>query len=114
MGLCRGVSRTSSELKLVQCVETTADTLANPGFQSGLQGTPRNPSGRCVVSMAPEMLPKHPQLHRERGPRADASLQGNLAGEPIPQLACASTHPFSERLIKDFSSPPSSPPRAFP
>lgn len=107
------VSRSSSEAQLEKRMPATVGALANPESQSGLQGTPGNPVGRCAVAMAPEMLPKHPHPRRKRGLRADASLHGNLAGAPLPQFAGAPTHLSSKRLIKSCSSPPSRPPQRF-
>ncbi|XP_049740930.1 uncharacterized protein C12orf42 homolog [Elephas maximus indicus] len=122
MGLCRRsqapltvqeASESFSEPELEQRTATTEGALANPDFQSGLRGAQGNPLGRCAVTMAPEMLPKHPHVPGKRGPREDASLRGNLEGAPLPRLAGVSTHLFSERLIKFCSSPPSRLPRRF-
>ncbi|XP_032972664.1 uncharacterized protein C12orf42 homolog [Rhinolophus ferrumequinum] len=122
IGLCRGsqtsfalwrVSWSSSETKLVERMAATVGPLANPDSQSRLQGVPGNPVGRGTVAMALEMLPKHPHPLGKRGLRADASLQGSVAGAPLPQLARAPTHLPSKRLIKACSSPPSRPPQRF-
>ncbi|XP_058424531.1 uncharacterized protein C12orf42-like [Diceros bicornis minor] len=121
-GLCRRsqtpsaasrVSRSSSEPKLEERTAATAGALANPDFQSQLQGAPGNPVVRSAVAMASETLPKHPHPLGKRGPRADASLHGNLAGAPLPQFAGAPTHLPSKRLIKVCSSPHSRPPWRF-
>ncbi|XP_006878053.1 PREDICTED: uncharacterized protein C12orf42-like, partial [Chrysochloris asiatica] len=122
IGLCRGsqtpsprnrASRSFSEHDLEHRMVTKQDTLKNPDFSNGHLGTPGNPTRRCTVTMTPEMLPKHPHFPGEKGPRTDTSLQGNLAGAPIPRLAPASTHLSSERLIKVCPSPHSRPPRRF-
>ncbi|KAM7116499.1 uncharacterized protein C12orf42 homolog [Molossus nigricans] len=115
IGLCTPsrVSPRSPEAQLEERTAATVGALADPDSQSGLQGAPGNPVGRCAVAMAPEMLPKHPYPGRKRGLRADASLHGNLAGAPLPQFAGAPTHLSSKRLIKSCSSPPSRPPQRF-
>ncbi|XP_012410246.1 uncharacterized protein C12orf42 homolog [Trichechus manatus latirostris] len=106
-------SESFSEPELEQKVATPVGALANPDFQSGFLGARGNRVGRCAVTMAPEMLPKHPYFPGKTGPREDASLQGNLAGAPRPRLAGASTRLSSEKLIKFCSSPSSSPLRRF-
>ncbi|KAM5250442.1 uncharacterized protein C12orf42 homolog [Hipposideros larvatus] len=122
IGLCRGsqtpfapsrVSWSSSEAKLEERMPATVGALASPYSQSRLQGVPGNPVGRGAVAMALEMLPKHPHLLGKRGLRADASLHGNVAGAPLPQLAGAPTHLPSKRLIKACSAPRSRPPQRF-
>uniref|UniRef100_A0A8D2B582 Uncharacterized protein n=1 Tax=Sciurus vulgaris TaxID=55149 RepID=A0A8D2B582_SCIVU len=117
IGLCRTEPRSaqqsagwsSSESKL----EETGDSKAHPDFQKELLVAPGNAVGRSAVAMAPEMLPKHPHLPEERRLRADASLSGNLAEEPLPRLAGAFTHFHSKRLIKVCDAAPPRPPRRF-
>ncbi|XP_053055611.1 LOW QUALITY PROTEIN: uncharacterized protein C12orf42 homolog [Acinonyx jubatus] len=125
-GLCRrsqaplassGVSQSPPEPKLEDRVADTVVALADPPLQSrpwGASGSPGGGGG--AVAMAPEMLPKHPHpgggggRGEKRGPKADASLHGNLAGAPVPLPAGAPTHLPSKRLIKVCSSPPHPPP----
>ncbi|XP_007950592.1 uncharacterized protein C12orf42 homolog [Orycteropus afer afer] len=102
-----------SEPEVEQRTATTVGNLANLDCRSRLLDTPGNPTGRCAVTMTPEMLPKHPHFAGRRGPRADASLRGSLAGAPIPRLAHTAPHLSSERLIQVCSSPPSRPPGRF-
>ncbi|XP_043420231.1 LOW QUALITY PROTEIN: uncharacterized protein C12orf42 homolog [Prionailurus bengalensis] len=123
-GLCRrsqapsassGVSQSPPEPKLEDRVADAA--LADPPLQSrpwGASGSPGWVGVGGAVAMALEMLPKHPHGGgggEKRGPKADASLHGNLAGAPVPLPAGAPTHLLpSKRLIKVCSSPPPPPP----
>uniref|UniRef100_A0A667G3U1 Uncharacterized protein n=1 Tax=Lynx canadensis TaxID=61383 RepID=A0A667G3U1_LYNCA len=126
-GLCRrsqaplassGVSQSPPEPKLEDRVADAVVALADPPLQSRPWGASGSPGGGGVggaVAMAPEMLPKHPHPGEgggeKRGPKADTSLHGNLAGAPVPLPAGAPTHPPSKRLIKVCSSPPPPPRR---
>ncbi|XP_067554814.1 uncharacterized protein C12orf42 homolog [Pseudorca crassidens] len=106
------VSWSLSELELEERMTPAVGAPANPDSQSWLLGAPGNSVGRGTVAMAPEMLPRHLHPPGKRGPGADASLPGSLAGAPLPVLARAPTHLASKRLIKVCSSPPSRlPPR---
>ncbi|XP_047723302.1 LOW QUALITY PROTEIN: uncharacterized protein C12orf42 homolog [Prionailurus viverrinus] len=125
-GLCRrsqapsassGVSQSPPEPKLENRVADAA--LADPPLQNrpwDASGSPGWVGVGGAVAMALEMLPKHPhgggKGGEKRGPKADASLHGNLAGAPVPLPAGAPTHLLpSKRLIKVCSSPPpASPP----
>ncbi|XP_045322464.1 LOW QUALITY PROTEIN: uncharacterized protein C12orf42 homolog [Leopardus geoffroyi] len=112
-GLCRrsqapsassGVSQSPPEPKLED--RPALGPVRKSGGGGGVGG---------AVAMAPVMLPKHPHpggggRGEKRGPKADASLQGNLAGTPVPLSAGAPTHLPSKRLIKVCSSPPPPPP----
>uniref|UniRef100_A0A2K6EFS0 Chromosome 12 open reading frame 42 n=1 Tax=Propithecus coquereli TaxID=379532 RepID=A0A2K6EFS0_PROCO len=122
IGLCRrsqtpvspqGSRQSSLEPELEERTAATVGARAPRDSQSGLRGASGNAVGRGAVAMAPEMLPKHPQPPGERRPGADPSLHGDLAGEPLPLLAGASTHFPSKRLIKVCSSAPPRPPRRF-
>ncbi|XP_044889110.1 LOW QUALITY PROTEIN: uncharacterized protein C12orf42 homolog [Felis catus] len=123
-GLCRrsqapsassGVSQSPPEPKLEDRVADAVVALADPPLQSRPWGASGSPGWGGAVAMAPEMLPKHPHGGggggEKRGPKADASLHGNLAGAPVPRPAGAPTHLPSKRLIKVCSSPPTPPPR---
>ncbi|XP_044940710.1 uncharacterized protein C12orf42 homolog isoform X5 [Mustela putorius furo] len=121
IGLCRksqtpsassGV-RSSSELELEDRKAVPAGAQADPHRQSRPPGAALSPAGGGTVAMAPEMLPKHPHPPEKRGPRADASLHGNLAGAPLPLRAGAPTHLPSKKLIKVRSSPSARPPQRF-
>uniref|UniRef100_A0A8C0HXG2 Uncharacterized protein n=1 Tax=Balaenoptera musculus TaxID=9771 RepID=A0A8C0HXG2_BALMU len=106
------VSWSLSELELEERMAPAVGAPANPDSQSWLLGAPGNSVGRGTVAMAPEMLPKHLHPPENRGPGADASLPGSLAGAPLPVFAGAPTHLPSKRLIKVCSSPHSRlPPR---
>ncbi|XP_047599160.1 uncharacterized protein C12orf42 homolog isoform X2 [Lutra lutra] len=122
IGLCRksqtpsassGVSRSSSELEMEDRKAAPVGVQADPRRQSRPRGAPLSPAGGGAVAMAPEMLPKHPHPPEKRGPRADASLHGNLAGAPLPLRAGAPTHLPSKKLIKVRSSPSARPPQRF-
>ncbi|XP_053751292.1 LOW QUALITY PROTEIN: uncharacterized protein C12orf42 homolog [Panthera pardus] len=115
----RGVSQSPPEPKLEDRVADAVVALADPPLQSRPWGASGSPGGGGAVAMAPEMLPKHPHRGKEgrgekRGPKADASLHGNLAGAPVPLPAGAPTHLPSKRLIQVCSSPPPPPPRRPP
>ncbi|XP_044083295.1 uncharacterized protein C12orf42 homolog [Neovison vison] len=121
IGLCRksqtpsassGV-RSSSELELEDRKAAPVGAQADPHRQSRPRGAALSPAGGGAVAMAPEMLPKHPHPPEKRGPRADASLHGNLAGAPLPLRAGALTHLPSKKLIKVRSSPSARPPQRF-
>lgn len=122
IGLCRrsqtllassGVPRSSSEPEMEDRKAAPGGAQADPHRQSRPLGAPLSPAGGGAVAMAPEMLPKHPSPPGKRGPRADASLHGNLAGAPLPLLPGAPTHLPSKKLIKVCSSPPARPPQRF-
>ncbi|XP_011824027.1 PREDICTED: uncharacterized protein C12orf42 homolog isoform X2 [Mandrillus leucophaeus] len=122
IGLCRrsqtpcalqSAGPSNAELEPKERMASPAGSQAHPDIQSRLLGASGNPVGRGAVAMAPEMLPKHPHPPRDRRPRADTSLRGNLAGAPLPLLAGASTHFPSKRLIKVCSSAPPRPTRRF-
>uniref|UniRef100_A0A452QM99 Uncharacterized protein n=1 Tax=Ursus americanus TaxID=9643 RepID=A0A452QM99_URSAM len=122
IGLCRrsqtllassGVPWSSSEPEMEDRKAAPGGTQADPHRQSRPLGAPLSPAGGGAVAMAPEMLPKHPSPPGKRGPRADASLHGNLAGAPLPLLPGAPTHLPSKKLIKVCSSPPARPPQRF-
>uniref|UniRef100_A0A2K6BBW2 Chromosome 12 open reading frame 42 n=2 Tax=Macaca nemestrina TaxID=9545 RepID=A0A2K6BBW2_MACNE len=122
IGLCRrsqtpcalqSAGPSNAELEPKERMAAPAGSQAHPDIQSRLLGASGNPVGRGAVAMAPEMLPKHPHPPRDRRPRADTSLHGNLAGAPLPLLAGASTHFPSKRLIKVCSSAAPRPTRRF-
>uniref|UniRef100_A0A2K5QU64 Chromosome 12 open reading frame 42 n=1 Tax=Cebus imitator TaxID=2715852 RepID=A0A2K5QU64_CEBIM len=122
IGLCRtsqtpcaqqSAGPSNAELKPEERMAAPAGARAHPDFQSELLGASGYPVGRGAVAMAPDMLPKHPHPPRDRRPREDTSLHGNLAGAPLPLLAGASTHFPSKRLIKVCSSAPPRPTRRF-
>ncbi|KAM5174202.1 LOW QUALITY PROTEIN: uncharacterized protein C12orf42 homolog [Callospermophilus lateralis] len=106
-----------SEPRLEERAAVTVDFRAHPDSPKGLPVAPGNAVGRGAVAMVTEMLPKHPRVPRSRGcGRADASLSslsGNLAEEPLPGPAGASTHFHSKRLIKVCAAAPPRPPRPF-
>ncbi|XP_035872888.1 uncharacterized protein C12orf42 homolog [Phyllostomus discolor] len=107
------VSRSSPQSQVEETKAAEVGAPANPDSQSALQGAPGNPVGRGAVAMAPETLPKHPHPLGKRGPRADASLPGNLAGAPLSQFAGSPTQLPSKGLIKAWSCPPMRPPQRF-
>ncbi|KAF6117651.1 hypothetical protein HJG60_001655 [Phyllostomus discolor] len=122
IGICTGshiscaplrVSRSSSQSQVEETKAAEVGAPANPDSQSALQGAPGNPVGRGAVAMAPETLPKHPHPLGKRGPRADASFPGNLAGAPLSQFAGSPTQLPSKGLIKAWSCPPMRPPQRF-
>ncbi|XP_053517841.1 uncharacterized protein C12orf42 homolog isoform X2 [Artibeus jamaicensis] len=122
LGICRRsqisgaplkVSGGSSESQMEERMAAEVGALANPDSLSALQGAPESPVGRGAVAMAPETLPKHPHPPGKRGPRADASLPGNLAGAPLSQFAGSATQLPSKGLIKAWSCPPMRPPQRF-
>nr|XP_027783813.1 LOW QUALITY PROTEIN: uncharacterized protein C12orf42 homolog [Marmota flaviventris] len=106
-----------SEPRLEERAAVTVDFRAHPDSPKGLPGAPGNAVGRGAVAMVAETLPKHPRVPEERRLRAEASLSslsGNLAEEPLPGPAGASTHFHSKRLIKVCTAPPPPrPPRPF-
>ncbi|KAM4839725.1 LOW QUALITY PROTEIN: uncharacterized protein C12orf42 homolog [Urocitellus parryii] len=123
IGLCRTRSRSAppsagrspSEPRMEERAAVTVDFRAHPDSPKGLPGAPGNTVGRGAVAMVAEMLPKHPRVPEEPRLRADASrssLSGNLAEEPLPGPAGASTHFHSKRLIKVCTAAPR-PPRPF-
>ncbi|XP_024587896.1 uncharacterized protein C12orf42 homolog [Neophocaena asiaeorientalis asiaeorientalis] len=107
------VSWSLSELELEERMTPAVGAPANPDSQSWLLGAFGNSVGRGTVAMAPEMLPRHPHPPGKRGPGADASLPGGLAGASLPVLACGPTHLPSKRLTKVCSSLPSRQPLRF-
>nr|XP_009002748.1 uncharacterized protein C12orf42 homolog isoform X1 [Callithrix jacchus]XP_035113310.1 uncharacterized protein C12orf42 homolog isoform X1 [Callithrix jacchus]XP_035113312.1 uncharacterized protein C12orf42 homolog isoform X1 [Callithrix jacchus] len=122
IGLCRtsqtpdaqqSAGPSNAELKPEERMAAPAGARAHPDFQRELLGASGNPVGRGAVAMAPEMLPKHPHSPRDRRPREDTTLHGNLAGARLPLLASASTHFPSKRLIKVCSTAPPLPTRRF-
>ncbi|KAM8777499.1 uncharacterized protein C12orf42 homolog [Rhynchonycteris naso] len=122
IGLCRRrqtsfaplrVPWSSSAAQLDARRTVTLGALTNPDSQSRRQGAPANPVGKGAVAMAPETLPNHLRPPEKRRPRADASLQGNLAGASLPRFAGAPTHLPSKSLIKACTSPLSRPPQRF-
>nr|XP_040135115.1 uncharacterized protein C12orf42 homolog isoform X2 [Ictidomys tridecemlineatus] len=117
IGLCRTRSRSAPpSARVEERAAVTVDFGAHPDSPEGLPGAPGNAAGRGAVAMVAEMLPKHPRVPEEPRLRADASLSslwGNLAEEPLPGPAGASTHFHSKRLIKVCTAAPPRPPRPF-
>ncbi|XP_046285522.1 uncharacterized protein C12orf42 homolog [Marmota monax] len=104
------------EPRLEERAAVTLDFTAHPDSPKGLPGAPGNAVCRGAVAMVAEMLPKHPRVPEERRLRAEASLSslsGNLAEEPLPGPAGASTHFHSKRLIKVCTAAPPRPPQPF-
>ncbi|XP_042849644.1 uncharacterized protein C12orf42 homolog [Panthera tigris] len=78
-----------------------------PSASSGVSQSPPEPKledrvADAVVALADPPLQSRPWggEGEKRGPKADASLHGNLAGAPVPLPAGAPTHLPSKRLIK--------------